>query len=65
MMLMQKAGDIQLRTFTDGYPLRIELTVTDYRDNPPVTLDVDGLHDLRYCIDRLLAKVDEHEKRRR
>lgn len=44
-MLMQKVGRVQLRTFTDGWPLRIELTDL-VSDRQPVVLSVDDLHDL-------------------
>jgi len=63
-MLMQKAGSVQLRTFTDGYPLRIELHNLG-QDAEPLVLGVDDLHDLRYACDRMLAKVAEHEAGRR
>lgn len=63
-MLMQKAGTVQLRTFTDGYPLRIELSDTS-SEAQPLVLGMDDLHDLRYACDRMLAKAAEHEARRR
>ncbi len=64
-MLLQKVGDIQLRVFTDGYPLRFELTDLNNPDTDALVLHSDDLHDLRYAIDRMLIKVAEHEQRRR
>lgn len=64
MMLLQKAGSVQLRTFTDGWPLRVELTTPPGTDAVMV-LGVDDIHDLRYACDRMLAKVAEHEARKR
>jgi hypothetical protein len=63
-MLLQKAGSVQLRTFTDGHPLRVELTTPSGTDTIMV-LGVDDLHDLRYACDRMLAKVAEHKAGKR
>jgi hypothetical protein len=49
----QTAGRSSVVVYTDGYPLCPEITVGDanYRGS------VADLHDLKYCIERVLANI--------
>lgn len=62
MTIKQKAGDIEITAYTDGYPIQIvvrlhagQIDGVDYR------LSVNDLHDLRYCVDRVLAQLQERK----
>lgn len=62
--LQQNAGKVTIDAFTGGHPIQITVTYdqwngerTDFRMNP------EHLHDLRYCIDRMLAKIEEATRR--
>ncbi|PHP18772.1 hypothetical protein CG471_16015 [Sphingobium sp. IP1] len=62
MTIKQKAGDIEFTAYTDGYPIQIvarlhagQIDSVDYR------LSVNDLHDLRYCVDRVLAQLQERK----
>jgi hypothetical protein len=54
MKIEQTAGDVSLVVYTDGAPLFPQLTVAG---GEPQRLTVNSLHDLRYCIDRVLAQL--------
>ncbi|WP_343546763.1 hypothetical protein [Sphingobium yanoikuyae] len=62
MAITQKAGEIEITAYTDGHPVQIyvrlhagQIDSVDYR------LSVNDLHDLRYCVDRVLAQLQERK----
>lgn len=63
MKIEQTAGNFSFRTYTDGYPLRIEMR--SEVDSFFSTLSVADLHDLRYCADRMLAQLPPENEGRR
>ena len=61
MRIGKKAGMVNMETFTDGHPLLVRVTIGGVE----AQVGVEDLHDLRYCADRMIKQVDEHEARRR
>ena len=59
MRVIQTAGGARLEVFTDGSPLWFQLDFPDRGIDVPA-LSRDDLIDLRYCIDRMLAKTEHN-----
>ena len=57
MKVEQSAGRFKLSTWTEGWPLWIDFEI-DGQKVEGFHLVADEMHDLRYCIDRLLAKLE-------
>lgn len=55
----QSAGEFRLETWTDGHPYWIKV----FRDGEELacSLTVSDLHDLRYCIGRMLAALGDKQ----
>lgn len=53
----QSAGEVEITVYTDGWPLRHTVKFGRGHREIEVLLSTDGLHDLRYCIDRILAQI--------
>jgi hypothetical protein len=59
-MIGQGAGRVEIKAYTDGSPISIVLYVTaNNGERVEVRVWEDVLHDLRYCIDRVLAQIDQ------
>ena len=55
MFVSQNAGVVDLKVYTEGLHPQIQLFLHNrYRND----LDISDLHDLRYCIDRILNKME-------
>ncbi len=57
MKVEQRAGRIELVTYTDGWPLRTSMR---YDGVEVEQLSTNDLHDLRYAVDRQLAQLPTH-----
>ena len=56
--IRQTAGNCSIEVYTDGWPLFPELTITGLNgDVVSVRVMTGDLHDLRYCIDRVLSQL--------
>lgn len=65
MPVTQTAGKISITVYTDGHPHSVAIE----RDDGPRSFrmsgaSIDDLHDLRYCIDRVLRAVDDETRSR-
>lgn len=60
MKIEQTAGSIKVTGYTDGWPLSFTVEA-------PNRVGIEDLHDLRYCIDRVLhqAEIEMNKDRRR
>lgn len=57
-MIEQQAGKVAVRAYTDGSPVIIDLTIlANNGDDHMIRTRIATLHDLRYCIDRVLAQL--------
>ena len=57
----QKAGAFEVSTYTDGVPFFYSVRhIETYREDDVVlrNMKTSDLHDLRYCIDRVLSQVE-------
>lgn len=58
MKIEQAAGqDIRAVCFTDGAPLATSLFIGNQTVRQ---LSMNDLHDLRYCVDRMIARLEPH-----
>jgi len=59
-MIEQTAGSVGVRVFTDGWPRwpQIEIDTQSGQGVVSCQVGVEYLHDLRFCIDRVLAQLD-------
>ena len=58
-MIHQSAGDIAIEVYTDGSPVWPTLRISDNRgEGHEIRLSVAHLHDLAYCIQRVLAQLE-------
>lgn len=59
MRLEQQAGHVALVARTDGSPIAIDISLIDMFNGTDTTarLSVDDLHDLQYCVGRMLTKI--------
>ena len=56
--IRQTAGACMIEVYTDGYPLFPQITIKQPNSDVVVSRgSVADLHDLRYCIDRVLAQI--------
>lgn len=53
-LIKQSAGDVSIACHTGGWPVRPEIRIADHET---IRVHVAALHDLRYCIDRVLAQL--------
>lgn len=54
----QSAGDCKIEAWTDGAPIWPELRIiANNGEEHQIRVSVAHLHDLRYCIDRVLAGI--------
>jgi hypothetical protein len=54
----QAAGDVRVRVYTDGSPMATYVTIRARNGEPhEIRGRIADLHDLRYCIDRVLAQL--------
>lgn len=56
--LKKSAGKIELTTYLGGWP---RWTTLEFDGGVLTSLQPEDLRDLRYCIDRLLVKIEEHD----
>lgn len=57
---IQSAGRCTVRAYTDGWPIWPEIEITANNGVVhEVRVGVEDLHDLRYCIDRVLAQLGD------
>lgn len=58
MKVQQSAGKAEVEVYTDGAPLwpRVRLTENN-GERHEIHTDIKSLHDLRYCIDRVLSML--------
>lgn len=60
MSIQQKAGDCEVTIWADGSPAIVDLRVkANNGEVHEVRGTVSHLHDLRYCIDRVLSQLPE------
>lgn len=64
--LTKEAGDFTIEVFTDGWPLNFKIVRN--RDWGSGTVEfnntkIEDLHDLRYCIDRILELVAQDKRK--
>jgi hypothetical protein len=58
----QTAGACTVSIYTDGWPRWPEfMIIANNGERHTICGSVDHLHDLRYCIDRVLAQLEAHE----
>lgn len=56
--IIQSAGRCRIRVYTDGSPLWSEIEIEANNGTMhEVRIGVEELHDLRYCIDRVLQQL--------
>lgn len=56
--IRQTAGNCSITVYTGGSPLFPDLQIKAINgDDYSVKMNVNDLHDLRYCIDRVLAEL--------
>lgn len=55
MAIEQKAGEIEIVAHTDGSPIWVNVKIGRTEAD---LLNVSDLHDLRYCIDRVLKQLE-------
>jgi len=55
----QSAGDCSVKVYTDGHPLyaTIEIDTRSGQGTKSAHVEIAYLHDLRYCIDRVLEQL--------
>lgn len=53
--IQQTAGECTVTVYTDGAPLWPEINIAGTKSQTSLAT----LHDLRYCIDRVLAQLPE------
>jgi hypothetical protein len=54
----QTCGGAEVEVYTDGSPLFSELAITKINgERVKARLSINDLHDIRYCIDRVLAQL--------
>ena len=59
-LISQSSGDCRVQVETDGSPLWAQLKITKLNGEFANTkITVSDLHDLRYCIDRVLAQLPQ------
>lgn len=59
MKIEQQAGSCRIEVYTDGSPLWPEVSIIGANGSENVSrVRVKDLHDLRYCIDRVLAQIE-------
>lgn len=57
-MIKQSAGMIAVEAYTDGHPITANLHLQRGGSEAHLRgLGVNDLHDLRYCVDRVLAQL--------
>lgn len=55
MIVHQNAGKVEVEVYTDASPLRPRVFLTENNgERHEIHTDIKSLHDLRYCIDRVL-----------
>ncbi len=60
----QSAGGAMVSVYTDGSPLWPDVSITQANGQViTARVAVNDLHDLRYCIDRVLAQLGPHLQR--
>lgn len=60
MKVQQQAGNCEVVVYTDGAPLWPDITITAANgDRHKIRATRSELHDLRYCIGRVLAQLEE------
>jgi hypothetical protein len=58
MRIAQRAGRVAVEVFTDGAPLWPEIEIEANNGEAfRVRISTNELHDLRYCVDRVLAQL--------
>lgn len=63
MKIEQSAGACTVSVYTGGWPLWPEFTIiANNGEEHTVCGSVDHLHDLRYCIDRVLAQIEAEDR---
>lgn len=63
--LQQNAGRFAAEAYTNGAPIRVELTVDQQLDRTMTRLTYDDLHDLRFVCERMISKLDAHNAEQR
>lgn len=63
MKIEQSAGACTVSVYTDGWPRWPEFVIIANNGEKHTVLgSVDHLHDLRYCIDRVLAQLEAEDR---
>lgn len=65
MKIAQSAGRVSIEGWTEGYPLFVNLCIGEDTDRYLHRISLNDLHDLRYCVDRVLAQVGQYAAARR
>lgn len=65
--ITQTCGNVRIDVHTGGHPLWPEIEIDTQSGQGVVNarVDVSYLHDLRYCIDRVLSQIDAGERAHR
>lgn len=58
MRIAQQAGGVEVYAYTDGWPISVTVKI----DGIEHRVGVSGLHDLRYCIERVLSQLPEKDR---
>jgi hypothetical protein len=56
----QSAGDARVSVWTNGWPRFFDIEIAR---ETSARVEVECLHDLRYCIDRVLSQLAEEDTR--
>lgn len=60
MKVQQRAGNCHLEVYLEGSPLWPTLTLTKLNgERVEARLSMEDLHDLRYCVERVLTMVSQ------